>query len=98
MSSLQTEQPIDTRFSIKPTTEEYLEKFILNMMLDYENGSTRDININVGKFLAIKNKICDEFNIRYTVLLKVNNNKLRHYYKNINAETFKSLYLVYFAL
>ena len=65
MSSLQTEQPIDTRFSIKPTTEEYLEKFILNMMLDYENGSTRDININVGKFLAIKNKICDEFNIRY---------------------------------
>ena len=35
------------------------------MMLDYENGSTRDININVGKFLAIKNKICDEFNIRY---------------------------------
>ena len=65
MSSLQTEQPIDTRFSIKPTTEEYLEKFILNMMLDYENGSTRDSNINVGKFLAIKNKICDEFNIRY---------------------------------
>jgi len=65
MSSLQTEQPIDTRFSIKPTTEEYLEKFILNMMLDYENGSTRDININVGKFLAIKNKICDEFNIRH---------------------------------
>ena len=65
MSSLQTEQPIDTRFSIKPTTEEYLEKFILNMMLDYENGSTSDININVGKFLAIKNKICDEFNIRY---------------------------------
>jgi len=65
MSSLQTEQPIDTRFSIKPTTEEYLEKFILNMMIDYENGSTSDININVGKFLAIKNKICDEFNIRY---------------------------------
>ena len=65
MSSLQTEQPIDTRFSIKPTTEEYLEKFILNMMLDYENGSTNDININVGKFLSIKNKICDEFNIRY---------------------------------
>jgi len=65
MSSLQTEQPIDTRFSIKPTTEEYLEKFILNMMIDYENGSTSDININVGKFMAIKNKICDEFNIRY---------------------------------
>ena len=65
MSSLQTEQPIDTRFSIKPTTEEYLEKFILNMMLDYENGSTCDININVCKFLAIKNKICDELNIRY---------------------------------
>lgn len=65
MYSLQTEQQIDTRLSIKPTTEEYLEKFILNMMLDYENGSTRNININVGKFLAIKNKICDEFNIRY---------------------------------
>jgi len=65
MSSLQTEQPNDTRFSIKPTTEEHLDKFILNMMLDYENDSTRDIKINVGKFLAIKNKICDEFNIRY---------------------------------
>lgn len=65
MSSLQTEQPNDTRFSIKPTTEEHLDKFILNMMLDYENDSTRDIKINVCKFLAIKNKICDEFNIRY---------------------------------
>jgi len=65
MSSLQTEQPNDTRFFIKPTTEEHLDKFILNMMLDYENDSTRDIKINVCKFLAIKNKICDEFNIRY---------------------------------
>ena len=65
MSSLQTEQPNDTRFSIKPTTEEHLDKFILNMMLDYENDSTRDIKINICKFLVIKNKICDEFNIRY---------------------------------
>ena len=51
--------------SLQTKTEEYLDKFILNMILDYENGSTSDSNINVGKFLAIKNKICDEFNIRY---------------------------------
>lgn len=54
-------------YSLQTKTEEYLDKFILNMMLDYENGSTSDITINVGKFLAIKNKIRDEFNIRYPI-------------------------------
>ena len=51
--------------SLQTKTEEHLDKFILNMMLDYENSSTSDININVGKFMAIKNKICDELNIQY---------------------------------
>ena len=65
MSSLQTEQPIDTRFSIKPKTEDYLDKFILNMFIDRVNDSTRDYKINAGKFLYMKNKICDELNIQY---------------------------------
>ena len=51
--------------SLQTKTEEHLDKFILNTLIDCENDTTRDIKINAGKFLYMKNKICDELNIQY---------------------------------